>query len=58
MGLRSFIDSCSRLLKLATKPDRSELWLTLKICFLGVLAVGGVGFIIKLIAGALGGIRL
>lgn len=58
MGLRSFVNACSRLLKLATKPDRSELWLSLKICFLGVLAVGGVGFIIKLIAGALGGIRL
>jgi protein translocase SEC61 complex gamma subunit len=58
MGLRSFIDACSRLLKLSTKPDRSELWLTLKICFLGVLAVGGIGFVIKLVAGALGGINL
>jgi len=43
------------LLKLATKPGRSELWLSAKICFLGILAVGVVGFLIKLIAGLLTG---
>lgn len=55
MGLRSFLKSASRLLKLATKPGRSELWLSVKICLLGTLAVGGVGFIIKLISFALQG---
>jgi protein translocase SEC61 complex gamma subunit len=55
MGLRSFLNSCSRLLKLATKPSRSELWLSIKICFLGTLAVGGIGFIILLIAMAFHG---
>jgi protein translocase SEC61 complex gamma subunit len=44
------------LLKLATKPGRSELWLSVKICFLGILVVGVVGFIIKLIAGILTGL--
>jgi len=44
-----------RLLRLATKPGRSELWLSVKICFLGVLVVGVVGFLIKLIAGILTG---
>jgi len=44
-----------RLLRLATKPGRSELWLSVKICFLGVLVVGVVGFIVKLIAGILTG---
>jgi len=53
MGLRSFLRSCARLLKLATKPGRSELWLSIKICFLGTLAIGGIGFIIKLIASIL-----
>jgi preprotein translocase subunit Sss1 len=43
------------LLKLATKPGRSELWLSIKICFLGILVVGVVGFLVKLIAGILTG---
>ncbi|NIR16304.1 MAG: protein translocase SEC61 complex subunit gamma [Desulfobacterales bacterium] len=53
MGLRSFLRSSARLLKLATKPGKSELWLSIKICFLGTLVVGGIGFIIKLIASIL-----
>ncbi len=53
MGLRSFLGSCARLLRLATKPGKSELWLSIKICFLGTLAIGGIGFIIKLIASIL-----
>ena len=53
MGLRSFLTSCKRLLRLATKPGRSELWLSIKICLLGTLAIGGIGFIIKLIASIL-----
>jgi protein translocase SEC61 complex gamma subunit len=49
LGLKSFFQSASRLLRLATKPGRSELWLSLKICFIGVIAIGGIGFIIKII---------
>ncbi|MCJ7722323.1 preprotein translocase subunit SecE [Candidatus Bathyarchaeota archaeon] len=49
LGLRSFFKSASRLLKLATKPGRTELWLSLKICFLGIIAIGGIGFLIKII---------
>jgi len=54
MGLRSFFQSCARMLKLATKPGRSELWLSIKICFLGTAAVGAIGFLIHLIATMLG----
>lgn len=53
MGLRSFLESTSRLLKLAVKPGRSELWLSIKICFLGMLVLGAVGFIIKLVGSVL-----
>jgi protein translocase SEC61 complex gamma subunit len=37
-------------MKLATKPDRNELWLSIKVCALGIGAVGLVGFVIKLLA--------
>jgi len=55
LGLRSFFQSASRLLKLSTKPGRTELWLSIKVCFLGTLAIGGIGFIIKLISSVLPG---
>ena len=56
MGLRSFFQSASRLLKLATKPGRTELWLSIKICFLGIIAIGGIGFLIKIIFSGITGI--
>jgi len=55
MGLKSFLSSASRLMKLAKKPGRDELWLSIKICFLGVLVIGVLGFVIKLISGMLQG---
>jgi len=57
MGLRSFLSSTSRILKLAKKPGREELWLSVKICLLGVLVIGVLGYVIKLISGLLQGGR-
>jgi protein translocase SEC61 complex gamma subunit len=53
MGLRSFLAQCARTLKLAVKPGRSELWLSIKICFLGIGVIGLVGFLIKLLSSVL-----
>jgi len=53
LGLKSFLKSSARLLRLAKKPGKTELWLSVKICFLGVVAVGAVAFLIKLIASVL-----
>jgi protein translocase SEC61 complex gamma subunit len=53
MGVRSFLSQCARTLKLATKPGRSELWLSIKISLLGIGAVGLVGFAIRLLASVL-----
>jgi protein translocase SEC61 complex gamma subunit len=55
MGIRSFLSQCARTLKLAVKPGRSELWLSIKISLLGIGAVGLVGFVIKLLSFAAGG---
>jgi len=38
-------------MQLAKKPGRDELWLSIKICLLGVGVVGVLGFVIKLISG-------
>jgi len=53
MGLRDFLGQCARTVKLAVKPDRTELWLSIKICLLGIAAVGLIGFVIKVISAAL-----
>ncbi len=50
MGIRSWLSQAARTLKLANKPGRTELWLSLKISLLGIGAVGLVGFLIKLFA--------
>jgi protein translocase SEC61 complex gamma subunit len=55
MGIRSFLAQCARTLKLATKPGRTELWLSIKISFLGIGAVGLVGFVIRILSFAMGG---
>jgi len=47
LGLSSFLKSCARLLRLSKKPGRTELWLSIKICLIGVLLIGFIGFIIK-----------
>jgi len=53
LGVRSFFGSAAKLLKLAKKPGRDELWLSIKICLLGVAAIGLVGYIIKMMSAAL-----
>ena len=55
MGVQSFLSQCSRTLKLAAKPGRTELWQSIKISILGIGAVGLIGFVIKLLSFAIGG---
>jgi protein translocase SEC61 complex gamma subunit len=40
-------------MKLAKKPARDELWLSIKISLLGIAAIGVVGYIIKLVSAIL-----
>jgi protein translocase SEC61 complex gamma subunit len=53
MDVRSFLAQCARTLKLAIKPGKSELWLSIKICFLGMGAIGLIGFVVKLLSSVL-----
>ncbi|MCW4018294.1 MAG: protein translocase SEC61 complex subunit gamma [Candidatus Bathyarchaeota archaeon] len=55
MGIRSWLEQAGRTLKLSQKPDRDEVWLSIKITVLGMGAVGLIGFVIKLIATAIPG---
>ena len=55
MGIKSWLAQAGRTLKLAVKPGREELWLSIKISLLGIGAVGLIGFVIKLLSYAIGG---
>lgn len=50
MSVRRFLGSTARLMKLAKKPARDELWLSIKITILGIAAIGVIGYIIKFIS--------
>ena len=52
-SVRNFLSQAARTLRLAVKPGRSELWLSIRICFLGIGAIGLIGFVIKLLASVL-----
>ncbi|NHI83451.1 MAG: protein translocase SEC61 complex subunit gamma [Candidatus Thorarchaeota archaeon] len=47
MGFSSFIKESRRILKLATKPSRKELWMSTKITILAMLVVGMLSFIVQ-----------
>ena len=49
MGVGEFINDSRRILKLATKPSRKELWMSTKVSLLAMIVVGAVSFIIQMI---------
>ena len=49
MGIREFFRSAEAIFRLAHKSDKDEFTLYLKLVALGVLVVGFIGFIIKLV---------
>ncbi|MCD6127667.1 MAG: protein translocase SEC61 complex subunit gamma [Methanomicrobia archaeon] len=48
--LSEFYKSSRRVWKLSKKPDKAEYSLTAKVTGLGMVIIGGLGFIIILIA--------
>jgi protein translocase SEC61 complex gamma subunit len=49
MGISGFIKESRRILKLATKPARGELWMSTKVSVLAMFAVGMLSFIIQIV---------
>jgi len=50
MGISSFLQSASRLLRTISRPDWKTYWLSIKIVMVGVTALGAIGYLIKLIS--------
>ncbi|MFW9907476.1 MAG: protein translocase SEC61 complex subunit gamma [Candidatus Thorarchaeota archaeon] len=49
MGLGDFIRESRRILKLATKPARGELWMSTKVSLAAMFLVGMLSFIIQIL---------
>ncbi len=49
LNLPEFIESSRRLLQVTTRPSRDELWMLFRISMLGVLALGVVGFMVRVV---------
>jgi protein translocase SEC61 complex gamma subunit len=50
MGIKEFIESARRLLVTINRPDWKTFSLSLKIVLLGVVVLGAIGYIIRLVA--------
>jgi protein translocase SEC61 complex gamma subunit len=48
LGISEFIQESKRILKLATKPSRTELWTSTKITVLAMVLVGLLSFIVQI----------
>jgi protein translocase SEC61 complex gamma subunit len=55
MGLGSFFQSASRLLRTISRPDWKTYSLSIKIVFIGVGVLGAIGFLIRLISATIQG---
>ena len=49
MAARNFLSSARRLLRVTTRPRWEEISLMVKICFLGIAIVGGLGFVVRIL---------
>jgi len=49
LGARTFLQSTRRLFHVAQKPNWEETALLIKISLLGVVIVGGIGFVIRIL---------
>jgi protein translocase SEC61 complex gamma subunit len=44
-----FYENTKRIVQLSQRPSRKEIWMQFKLSMLGLLVVGAVGYIIRLI---------
>ncbi len=44
--IKEFLKQCVRVLRVASKPKKREFLMTAKICALGIIILGLIGFIV------------
>lgn len=58
MGLRSFIRTAKRVLKVTRKPTRGSFKISLRVCFVTTALLGIIGFIIQFVSSILQTLRV
>jgi len=49
LSARNFLTSTRRLLHVTTRPTWTEISLMIKISFLGIAIVGGLGYVVRIL---------
>jgi len=49
LNLSEFLESSRRLLQATTRPGRDEIWMLFKISMLGLVVLGMIGFMVRVI---------
>ena len=49
-GVQRFFLNSKRIFAIATKPSAKEFWMMIKVSLIGLAVIGGLAFIIQLIA--------
>jgi len=49
LNLSEFLESSRRLLQATTRPGREEIWTLFKISMLGLVVLGMIGFMVRVI---------
>ena len=49
MDLREMVDMWKKIIQISSKPERSEYFAVLKITLLGLVLIGLIAFVIRLI---------
>jgi protein transport protein SEC61 subunit gamma-like protein len=47
--IKEFLISSKRILSISTKPSKKEFWTMSKVIGLGMVIIGVIGFVVKLI---------
>lgn len=56
MNIKGFIERTKRVLLIASKPDKEEFKLSVKITSIGMVIIGIIGFAIFMLAQLVGGL--
>ncbi|MHA1771301.1 MAG: protein translocase SEC61 complex subunit gamma [Candidatus Thorarchaeota archaeon] len=49
MGISQFVNDSKRILKLATKPSKKEMWMNTKVSILAMFLVGMLSYLIQVL---------
>lgn len=53
--IKEFFESSKRILLIAKKPGKKEYWAMAKIVGIGMIVIGVIGFIVRIIMNIIGG---